>query len=60
MGDIREWLAAHGLGQVADRLAAQDVDLDVLPDLTDEDLRGQLHPHRSCVFRRQHMADVST
>jgi class 3 adenylate cyclase/tetratricopeptide (TPR) repeat protein len=36
---LHEWLAAHGLEQIADRLAAQDVGLDVLPDLTDDDLR---------------------
>lgn len=39
LSDVRKWLAARGLEQVADRLVAQDVDLDVLPDLTDKDLR---------------------
>jgi class 3 adenylate cyclase/tetratricopeptide (TPR) repeat protein len=38
MVDLREWLAAQGLGRYADALLAQDIDLDILPQLTDSDL----------------------
>ncbi len=37
--DIKNWLEEIGLGDVAETLIAQDVDLDVAPDLTDEDLK---------------------
>ena len=40
MLEIAAWLKRHGLGQYAEILAANDVDLDVLPHLTDDDLVG--------------------
>jgi class 3 adenylate cyclase/tetratricopeptide (TPR) repeat protein len=39
MNDIGEWLGRHGLGQYADLFAANDIDIDVLPALTDLDLK---------------------
>jgi hypothetical protein len=38
MAQLREWLEARGLGRYADALLAQDIDLDILPQLTDADL----------------------
>ena len=38
MSDIRQWLEELGLGQYADAFAENDIDTDVLPDLTDLDL----------------------
>src|SRR4051794_39650595 len=38
MAELREWLEARGLGRYADALLAQDIDLDILPQLTDADL----------------------
>src|ERR1700746_2957300 len=38
MAELREWLEARGLGRYADRLLAQDIELDILPRLTDADL----------------------
>ena len=38
MAELREWLEARGLGRYADALLAQDIELDVLPQLTDADL----------------------
>ena len=38
MAQLREWLEARGLGRYADALLAQDVELDILPELTDADL----------------------
>ena len=38
MAGLREWLEARGLGRYADALVAQDIELDVLPHLTDADL----------------------
>jgi class 3 adenylate cyclase/tetratricopeptide (TPR) repeat protein len=37
--ELRRWLAEAGLEELADALHAHDLDLDVLPDLTDADLR---------------------
>jgi hypothetical protein len=37
MAELREWLEARGLGY-ADALVAQDIELDILPELTDADL----------------------
>jgi len=37
--EIAAWLERHGLGQYAEVLAANDVDLDVLPHLSDDDLK---------------------
>src|SRR5215469_9440919 len=39
MPGIREWLSSHGLSEYADRFAENRIDLSVLPDLTDEDLK---------------------
>jgi len=36
---IRDWLSERGMAQYADTFAAQNVDLTVLPDLTDQDLK---------------------
>ena len=41
--DLRLWLRRIGLEQCAETLAANDIDLDVLPDLTDEDLKELRH-----------------
>ena len=38
MAELREWLEARGLGRYADALLAQDIELDILPELTDADL----------------------
>ena len=40
MAQLREWLEARGLGRYADALLAQDIELDILPQLTDADLTG--------------------
>src|SRR6516165_8240557 len=37
-GDIRAWLAELGLAKYAEAFASNDIDLDVLPELTDADL----------------------
>jgi predicted ATPase/class 3 adenylate cyclase len=39
MSGISEWLSSHGLSEYADRFARNKIDLSVLPDLTDEDLK---------------------
>ena len=39
MPGIREWLSSHGLSDYADRFADNRIDLSVLPDLTDDDLK---------------------
>ena len=39
MPGIREWLGSHGLSGYADRFAENRIDLSILPDLTDEDLK---------------------
>ncbi len=38
-GDIARWLEALGLGQYAETFARNDIDLEVLPDLSDDDLK---------------------
>src|SRR4030081_73965 len=38
MTNLREWLEAKGLGRYAEALLAQDIELDILPQLTDSDL----------------------
>ncbi|MCA6115494.1 AAA family ATPase [Bradyrhizobium sp. WSM 1738] len=38
MAELREWLEARGLGRYADALLAQDIELDILLELTDADL----------------------
>jgi SAM domain (Sterile alpha motif) len=51
--DLRLWLQRNGLEQLAEIFAANDVDLDVLPELTDEDLRelGLSRGHRRRLLR---------
>ncbi len=39
MTDIQTWLASHGLARYAAEFIAQDVSVDLLRDLTDDDLR---------------------
>ena len=39
MSDLLAWLESHGLGQLAEVFAANDVDLEVLPLLSDDDLK---------------------
>ena len=39
MGSLHAWLERLGLGKYASVLAEQDVDLGILPKLSDEDLR---------------------
>ncbi len=39
MSGIREWLSSHGLSEYAERFAKNRIDLSILPDLTDEDLK---------------------
>ncbi len=39
MRDVQQWLAELGLGQYAQVFAENEIDLEVLPELTDEDLR---------------------
>jgi class 3 adenylate cyclase/tetratricopeptide (TPR) repeat protein len=44
MAQLREWLEARGLGRYADALLAQDIELDILPQLTDADLTAAGFP----------------
>ena len=39
MTDIQTWLASQGLAKYADAFVAQDVSVDLLADLSDDDLR---------------------
>ena len=39
MQDIAEWLGRLGLGQYAERFAENEIDVSVLPHLTDQDLK---------------------
>jgi class 3 adenylate cyclase/tetratricopeptide (TPR) repeat protein len=38
MSDLRDWLRRNNLEQYADTFETNDIDLDILPDLTDRDL----------------------
>ena len=38
-GEIREWLEGLGLDQYAELFAQNDIDADVLPHLTEQDLK---------------------
>jgi hypothetical protein len=38
-GDIRTWLAGQGLAKYSEAFASNDIDPDVLPELTDADLK---------------------
>ena len=48
MRDIAEWLASIGLGEYAQRFADNAIDLSVIRDLTEQDLKdlGVLLGHR--------------
>jgi len=37
--EIADWLAKLGMSEYAERFAENRIDFDVLPDLTDEDLK---------------------
>jgi class 3 adenylate cyclase/predicted ATPase len=39
MPGIKEWLNSHGLSEYGDRFTKNRIDLSILPDLTDEDLK---------------------
>src|ERR1700694_5466491 len=51
--DLRLWLQSIGLEQLADTFAANDIDLEILPDLSDEDLKelGLSLGHRRRLLR---------
>src|SRR5438445_13420989 len=51
--ELRCWLEQIGLAQHAETFAASDIDLDVLPDLSDEDLKelGLSLGHRRRLLR---------
>ena len=38
MSTVRQWLESHGMGQYAQAFESNDIDLDLLPELTDEAL----------------------
>ena len=38
MSDLRDWLHENNLEQYADAFEANDIDLDILPDLNEHDL----------------------
>ena len=53
MTDIAEWLASIGLGEYAQRFAENAIDLSVVRDLTEQDLKdlGVLLGHRRKMLR---------
>ena len=53
MRDIAEWLASIGLGEYAQRFAENAIDLSVVRDLTEQDLKdlGILLGHRRKILR---------
>jgi class 3 adenylate cyclase len=53
MGDVEEWLQGLGLGQYAETFAGQNIDREILPDLTDRDLEklGVSLGHRKKLLR---------
>ena len=53
MRAVTEWLALLGLSEYADRFAENGIDISVLPDLTDQDLKdiGVLLGHRRKMLR---------
>jgi predicted ATPase/class 3 adenylate cyclase len=53
MDDIAEWLASIGLGEYAQRFIDNAIDLSVLPDITEDDLKelGVLLGHRRKMLR---------
>jgi class 3 adenylate cyclase len=60
---ITEWLASLGWSEYADRFAENGIDISVLPDLTDQDLKdiGVLLGHRRKMLRAiNELAGIST
>jgi class 3 adenylate cyclase/tetratricopeptide (TPR) repeat protein len=57
--DIASWLSALGLSEYAERFAENGIDIDVLPELTDQDLEkmGVLLGHRRRMLRAIRMLD---
>ena len=53
MATITEWLASLGLSEYAARFAENDIDIDVLPEVTDQDLEqlGISLGHRRRILR---------
>jgi class 3 adenylate cyclase/tetratricopeptide (TPR) repeat protein len=53
MAEVEAWLKAQGLGRYAQRFAENDIDLDVLPELSEEELRqlGVSLGHRKKLLR---------
>ena len=53
MQQIADWLEKLGMSEYAQRFAENDIDLSVLPDLTDQDLRelGLSMGHRRRLLR---------
>ena len=53
MRDIAEWLASIGLGEYAQRFAENAIDLSIVRDLTEQDLKdlGVLLGHRRKILR---------
>ena len=60
MTGIAEWLASIGLGEYADRFRENAIDLSVVRDLTEQDLKdlGVLLGHRRKILRA--IADLQT
>jgi SAM domain (Sterile alpha motif) len=50
MQQVSDWLERLDLGQYAQRFAENDISFSVLPDLTDQDLKGH---------RRQSLREIS-
>ena len=40
MQQIADWLKKLGMPEYAERFAASDIEIDILPELTDHDLEG--------------------
>ena len=53
MSTIAEWLASLGMSEYADRFAKNDIDITVLPELTDQHLKdlGVSLGHRLRILR---------
>jgi hypothetical protein len=56
MQQIADWLKQLGMSEYAERFAENGIDLSVLPDLTDQDLKdmGVLLGHRRKLLRDKH------
>src|SRR6516225_4415013 len=53
MQQIADWLKKLGMSEYAERFAANDIEIDILPELTDHDLErlGVLLGHRRRILR---------